>query len=402
VVLKSRSTELVFLLMLFVVPLSQLAIDIYTPSLPAMQAYFAVDQHLIQLSVSVYVLCLGIGQLVWGAASDVIGRRPILIAGTVLLFIGAVAAVFSQSIFILLLSRAIQGLGAAASNSVSRAVISDIYSGKKLMSRMSFVAGIWSLAPIVAPFIGGYLDHYVNWQANFVLLSIYTFLVMLALCFFMVETNTNRVEWQMKTLAMNYVKVILNKAFIGCLLNLVMLLAVILVFNTLAPFIYEVNHGFTSSTYGLVALCMGAALFLGTFVNRYLVLHLTPAVVLHIAQVVTIMSTLWILIAHHYQVPLLFSFTLPIWIIFFVQGAVGPTAMGHALNLFRHMAGTASAALGVLMYAVSAIILAVVSHLGIISESAIALMFLSFSVMGIFATMLIYQSSRSVKDEIES
>lgn len=391
IILKNRSTALIFLLMLFVMPLSQLAIDIYTPSLPTMQAYFGADETLIQLSISIYILSLGVGQLVWGTLSDVIGRRPVLIIGTNLLFVGAVIAVFSQSISVLLLSRVIQGLGAAASNTVSRAVISDIYSGKKLMSRISTVAMIWSLSPIVAPFIGGYLEHYVNWQANFVLLSIYTFLVMSALFFFMVETNIHRVKWNIKALVTNYINLIFNKLFIGCLLNCVMVLTITLTFNTTAPFIYEVKHGFTPIEYGVVALTMGFALFLGAFVNRTLVQHLKPAFILHISQVVTIVSALWIVITYKYQMPVVFSFTIPMWIIFVAMGPIGATAMGHLLRLFSHIAGIASAALGILMYITTSFILSGISYLEITSEPGVAMIFLLISVMGFLATVFIYE-----------
>ena len=96
------------------ISISSFAIDITLPAFPEMVRRLDSPYATVQWTVTVYMFCAGIAQLVWGPASDRFGRRPTLAAGLSLFLVGSVLTALAPTIEWLLAGRAIQGCGAAA------------------------------------------------------------------------------------------------------------------------------------------------------------------------------------------------------------------------------------------------------------------------------------------------
>lgn len=142
-----------------------LAMDFYLASLPDVETSLHTSATLTQFTITAFLLGLGGGQLLWGPVSDRYGRRRPLLIGCVISLIASLGAVLAPSIGLLIAARFLQALGASAGVTMSRAVIADRARGRAAAHAMSVMMSITSVAPVVAPLVGGVLASAgVSWR----------------------------------------------------------------------------------------------------------------------------------------------------------------------------------------------------------------------------------------------
>lgn len=149
--------------------LSALSMNIFLPSLPAMALYFDADYRLMQLSVALYLGVNAVLQILIGPVSDRFGRRPVIMWGIVLFLLATLGCILAPSAELFLTFRMAQAVIAAAMV-LSRAAVRDMYSQDAAASMIGYVTMGMAVVPMVGPAIGGVLDQYFGWQANFWLL----------------------------------------------------------------------------------------------------------------------------------------------------------------------------------------------------------------------------------------
>ncbi|WEJ79726.1 Bcr/CflA family efflux MFS transporter [Paracoccus versutus] len=144
------------------------SIDSMLPALPEIAAALTPQNvNRAQLVLTSFVGGLGLGLLVGGPLSDALGRKPVITAGFALYALAAVAAIFADSLDLLLAARFVQGIGAAAPRIVALAMVRDLYQGREMARITSFVMMIFILVPAVAPSIGAVVIHFVGWRGVF-------------------------------------------------------------------------------------------------------------------------------------------------------------------------------------------------------------------------------------------
>lgn len=148
--------------------LNALAIDIMLPGLGVIgEAMHIASENDQQLIIVVYMLAFGPGQLIYGPMSDRYGRRATLLFALGLYALGSVLAVFASSFELLLASRALQGVGAAATRVVTVSVVRDLHEGRTMARVMSLAMMIFMVAPILAPAIGSVILYSAGWRVIF-------------------------------------------------------------------------------------------------------------------------------------------------------------------------------------------------------------------------------------------
>ncbi|MGI9353360.1 MAG: multidrug effflux MFS transporter [Rhizobiaceae bacterium] len=168
--------------------ISPLAMNIYLPSLPSITRYFETTAATAQLSVSLFLAATAIMQLVIGPMSDKYGRRPVLLALLFVMLFATLICIFSQNIETFLLGRVLQS-SAAAGMVLSRAIVRDLVDGSNAASMIGYVTMGMTLAPMVAPTIGGILEDTYGWQYSFWLIFAYTGIAILVIWIDLKETN---------------------------------------------------------------------------------------------------------------------------------------------------------------------------------------------------------------------
>lgn len=144
------------------------SIDAMLPALPEIaQTLTPQDINRAQFVVTSFVFGMGVGTLITGPLSDWLGRKPVVLGGALLYVFAALVAAQSDSLDMLLLTRFVQGLGAAGPRVVSMAVLRDLYSGREMARTISFVMIIFTLVPAIAPLFGSILIAWNGWPAVF-------------------------------------------------------------------------------------------------------------------------------------------------------------------------------------------------------------------------------------------
>ena len=161
---KRRSFVLMLAALSTVGPFS---IDTFLPSLLELQTSLHATPLQAQQALSAYLLGFGIMSLWHGAISDALGRRPVILASLLIYMVAALVCTLAPSIEVLIAARLVQGLAGGAGMIIARAIIRDCFEGVKALQLLATVMQIFSIAPAVAPILGGYLQSWYGWRSVF-------------------------------------------------------------------------------------------------------------------------------------------------------------------------------------------------------------------------------------------
>ena len=157
-----------------------ISIDAMLPAMPDIAAALTPDApNAAQLVVTSFVLGMGIGTLFTGPLSDAFGRKRVILVGSGLYAIAALACYFAPTLEILLAARLLQGLAAAAPRTVSVAMVRDLYAGREMARIMSFAMMIFTIVPAIAPLMGQGIIALGGWHSIFLAYILFSGLTML-------------------------------------------------------------------------------------------------------------------------------------------------------------------------------------------------------------------------------
>lgn len=253
------------LLACMIVSIGQLSLGLIFPSLPWIAQDLSLSTEQVQLLVSGYLLGFGTSQLVYGPLSDVFGRRPVLLSGLLIALFGlSLAILHAESFSWLLAGRVIQGMGAGSVAVMARATIRDSYQSHNLVRAMTWLAIVAALTPIVAPVIGGMVNHYAGWLAVFMLLLGYIALIWLVLCVNFPESlSVTRRAPSVITLMKDYSSLARSSHFLSFAGVGWVNFSLVVLSISLMPFIMQVQIGMTSEKYALWAMIPAFGLMCG-------------------------------------------------------------------------------------------------------------------------------------------
>ena len=260
-----RAARRIIAVLLLVAPLEQVGFDIYTPALPKIAEHFAASNALVQNTVTVYMLGMALVVLPAGLIADAIGRKRVLLTGLGLLVLTSIGCAVADSLPLMLVLRFLGGLGAGTCLLLAATVAADCFRGAKLVSVLGMLGAAWGAAPVVSPAVGGFVVQFGSWRLVFVLLAALTAAVTLLVAFALPETLEphNRAPIDVRAAAGVLRGAMRHRAFIGFTTMFGLVGASQMVFGVAGPFLYQVNLGLSSATYGFIALAVGAANFVG-------------------------------------------------------------------------------------------------------------------------------------------
>lgn len=342
------------LLAFLLIPLSGLATDIYLPSLPAMAKHLQATNAEVQLTIVFFMISYGISQLFVGSLLDSFGRYKLTIAALLLFSIASFSIANSHHIYLIYLMRVIHGITVATIVVGKRAYFVDIFSGEKLKHYTSLFSIVWSAAPIIAPFFGGYLQTTLGWESNFYVLGVFALIMVLLELIFSGESLRTFQNFHFKSIIKVYGSMLKTTSFSLGLIILGLTNSVFMVYGMSGPFIIEHAFNLSATTTGYCALVLGVALLLGGFLGKA-TLKRPFFKKMIIAIVVQLAFALLMLLS-----PVLYSnlTTLMIFafVIHFIAGFVFNNYFSYCLSLFPKNAGIASGVTGGSIYAITSIL----------------------------------------------
>jgi len=160
------STAVLIILTLFAV-VGPVSIDIFTPSLPAITDHFGTTPAIAQWSVGLFMLGFSLSMLIVGPLADRLGRKKTLLLGYTLYLVATAVTLLTDNIYLFIAARFAQALFGCFGTAVARMIARDYYRDQMEVTMLAYISGCLTIAPMVAPIAGGYLQEYAGWQSSF-------------------------------------------------------------------------------------------------------------------------------------------------------------------------------------------------------------------------------------------
>lgn len=366
--------------------LGPFTIDMYLPSFPTIIKEYHTTASLVQISLTTCLLGLGVGQLVIGPMSDVQGRRKPLRIFLVMYLIASVICAFAPNIYTFIGARFLQGFAAAGGLVISKAIVRDVYSGRELTKFFALLMLVGNLGPIVAPIAGAIVLSFTNWSGVFLVLACIGLLLVSIVSWKLEETlpMEKRVPSNLSQILKNFGSLLKNRQFMGYALTQGFIIAGIFAYVSGIPFVYQNIYGVSPQVFSLLFGVNGIALIIGSQSVGRLTGTISERTFLKTGLLISNIAGAVLLVAILFQAPLI-AVAIPIFFFVMSIGIIAATSFSLAMETQGHIAGSASALLGLLPFVLGSLTAPLVGLAGEYSAIPMALIILLASLMAFFS-----------------
>jgi DHA1 family bicyclomycin/chloramphenicol resistance-like MFS transporter len=330
--------------------------DLYLPAFPAIADSMGTDASAVQVTLAASFLGLGVGQLVYGPLSDRFGRRRPLIAGLILFIAASLGCALAPSLALLTVMRLLQALGGCAGLVIARAVVRDCYSGAAMARTMSMLTMVFALAPLLAPTLGAAIIAVAAWPWMFVALAAFG-IVCLVMVAFLPETHakSSRANTGIQGAIRGYGSILRSRAFAVPATIAGLGSMTLFAYIASSPAVLMGAYHLTAQQFALAFGGISLAMVVGSQVNVRLLRHHPVHLLLRYYLTLQVASTLALVALAAAGAPVQLVIAALACAVACFAGTVA-NAVTEALRPFPHLAGSASAAVGVLQFSLGALV----------------------------------------------
>ncbi len=380
--------KLAILLTFVTIPFSGFMTDIYLPSFPSMANNLNVSEHSIQLTLTAFFLSYGFAQLLVGSVLDSVGRQKPVLISLIALVLSSIGIALTKDVSVIISLRIVQGIATAFIVVAKRAFFVDLFEAEERKGYLSYFTIVWSAGPIIAPFLGGYLEDLIGWKSNFWFLAIYAIILLIGELSVGGETVPAKSKFHFKTIVNLYGTMLQNSGFVLGILVLGLSYSVTMVFNVAGPFVVEEHFGFNSVVIGYCTLILGIAWMLGGIISkRSIHLKFNAKTLIGTISQVALIGLLIAIARYADWLVLLVGFG---FLIHICSGFLFTNFFTHNLLFFPKNAGIAGGLMGGLLYIVTSLSSFVIASSGeIITTMDMSLRYLMISVPLLLVVLII-------------
>lgn len=332
-----------------------LAMHMFVPALPDAARALGVGNTAMQMTISVYILGLAGGQLVYGPLSDGLGRRPMLLIGLALYTLAGLAAVLVTSVHALIAARLLQALGGCAGLALGRAIVRDTAPPDEAVRALALMNLMMMIGPGLAPLLGSALVVLSGWRSIFVVLTALGALTLLLTWRMIPETGRPSGRISAAGLMRDYASLLRSRAYLGFAVGGGCATTSIYAFIAAAPFIITEQLHRPLHEVGIYLGLLIVGMSLGNALTRRLVLVVSVERLLLVGNAVSILGATALLFAV-LQDHLTVALTIGLMFIYALgAGTCSPAALSKSLEVDRHLVGSAAGLYGCTQMAVGAL-----------------------------------------------
>ncbi len=342
-----RSEALTYLTLVGLVAYAAIATDLYLPAIPAMIRDLGATEADGQLTLSIFMVGLALGQLIFGPLSDQFGRLPVVRAGTFLFLTTSILCAMARDMDLMWLMRGLQGIAAASGPVIARAIVRDRYQGNRASQVMSTLSGAMAVIPMVAPSIGALILTVFSWPAVFVALAVFALVILLALTRLPESApppETDRLT--MTKILQSFSLMLSNPTYLGYqIAGSFSFAALFCYLSTVAYFLPDV-FDIPTALFGYAFALTVFGFMTGSLINAKIVMRYGMDQTLKAGLLVSLASAACIAAMAPYAGEYVYTLGMLSSLFFLGVGLTAANASMGAISLFPQLAGSASAVYG--------------------------------------------------------
>ncbi|WP_426103772.1 multidrug effflux MFS transporter [Massilia sp. TSP1-1-2] len=322
--------------------LGPFSIDAYLPAFPNIQADLKATPIEVQQTLTAYMLAFAAMVLWHGALSDAFGRRNVILVSLVVFAIGTFGCAASHSVHYLWIFRIMQGVSAGAGVVVGRAIIRDLYADAAAVRLLSLVTMIFTIAPAIAPILGGWIVAYSDWRTIFLALLGYTVLLFIYCYKRLPETlpPDKRQPFNPGFLWQSYSAIFSSPLFHMKAGVVALNFAGLFLYITAAPVMLPVHLHLGPDQFGWLFIPSVSGIFMGALAANRIAGKITYARQIGIGFGFLLFACAVNVLYHSLFPPALPWSVAPMFIYTFGMSVIAPGATLLTLDLFPHIRGT--------------------------------------------------------------
>jgi DHA1 family bicyclomycin/chloramphenicol resistance-like MFS transporter len=349
-----RKTAPIWLLVLITLS-GTMAMHMFVPALPYAGTELGASVGEMQMTISVYIVGLAVGQLFYGPVSDALGRRPMLMMGLALYAAGGLVAALAPQVRLLVAARLVQALGGCAGLALGRAIVRDTVQSDKAVRQLALMNLMTMMGPGLAPVAGAAIAATLGWRAIFWALAAFGAVTLVLTWRLLPETGSPAGRFSAGRVLQDYRALLRSRAFQGFAFGGACTTTSIYAFIAAAPFIFtrELHRPLHEVGIYLGVLMLGMAL--GNLLTGRLIRRLPMQRLLLVGNGLSVASAgvllLTIALGHlsvATTLALMFGFTCG-------AGMASPAALTRSISVDPQRIGSAAGLYGFAQMAIGAI-----------------------------------------------
>lgn len=332
------------------------SIDMYLPGFPVIAASLHTTPEMLSYSLSSYFIGICAGQMLLGPLLDRYGRKRPLFGGLTIYILSSIGCAFAPTIEVLIVLRFFQAAGGCVGIVAPRAIIRDVFPVKESAKIFSMLILILGVSPIIAPTAGGYFTAHFGWHSIFIILSILTFLILLAVIFYLPESKQPDPTFSLKPrpILASFKKVITNPQFYTYSLTGAMASAGLYAYLAGSPFVFMDLYHVTGQHYGWIFALIAAGLITSSQLNNILLRKHTSGQIIRASLSLQCIIVLILVLGTYNSWLGLYGTITCIFFYLCCQGFSFPNSSALSMAPFTKEAGSASALMGSIQMALGA------------------------------------------------
>ena len=396
----NRETQPCMLTLVLLASISALAMNSFLPSLPNMAEHFGSSTALMGLSVGVYLGTSAIFQILVGPLSDRIGRRTVSLWALIIFSVVSISCVYAPNTFVFMFLRALQAI-AACTFVVARAIVRDTTETQASGSKIAYISMGTAICPMFGPALGGLLDGWFGWEANFWFIGGLGIFILLIAYFDLGETvpeNTQGFRQQFS----EYPELLLSRRFWGYCLASAFGAGAFFAYLGGGPFVGSIVYNLSPEMLGLYFGAPAIGYFFGNFLSgRFTILFGIDAMILWGLWIIFSGLSLSMVCSYvgYGTVETFFGFMIFVGL---GNGLTIPNATAGMLSVRPHLAGTASGLGGAMMIAIGAALSTLAGAFLIPGSNEMPLLMLMWfsSLSGVAVIIYVRQRNKRLKKSV--
>ena len=352
----NRLSKRMIILLAAVSALGPVGMQILLPALPVIKRKFYVTNDVAQLTLSLSMLAIAIGTLVYGPLSDKFGRKRVMLVGIVITIFGSIVCFVADSIMLLISGRFIQAFGGAVGLVLARAIVRDVYGPEEAARVIATLVMVMVVLPMMSPALGGELMQRFGFESVFIVIAFASAIALVFLFLWLPETLAKPVPFEgVKSMLMTFSKLFASRVFCGYAFCVTFVSVVFFSFISAAPEIMVSVLKRPPTEYGYYFIMIPAGFMTGNYVARHYGRTISIDNMIAIGASIGVIGIVLALLLQTLGMSSPVALFLPIALAVFGNGITLPNAQAAAINEFPEYAGTASGLTGFLQMAVSSV-----------------------------------------------